>query len=50
MFYSSISTEILETCKAITKFQDFMRSTKVLIGRIIKQGGLINHRKKAFHI
>ena len=46
-FYSSISTEILRICKTITKFQDFI-SAKILIESIIKQGGLISHRKRLF--
>ena len=36
-----------EYAKATTKFQDFIKSAKILIGRVIKQGGLINHMKKA---
>ena len=46
MFSSAMSAEILRICKAATKFQD-IKPTKILIGRIIKQGGLINHMKKA---
>ena len=50
MFYSAVFAEILQICKATTKFQDFIKSAKVLIGRIMKQGGLINHVKKALLI
>ena len=38
MFYSAMSAEILLICKASTKFQDFIRSAKILTGRIIKEG------------
>ena len=27
------------------KFQDLIKSTKILIGKIIKQGGMTNHMK-----
>ena len=47
MFYSVISAEIFRICKATTKFQDFIKSAKILIGRIRKQKGLINHMEKA---
>ena len=47
MFYSAMSAEILRVCKALTKFHDFMKSAKILIDKIIKQGGLISHTKKA---
>ena len=43
MFYSVMSTEILRIRESKTKFQEFTKSAKILIGRIIKQGGLINH-------
>ena len=42
-----MSAEILRFSKAITKFQDFIKFTKILIGRITKQGDPINHMKKA---
>ena len=47
MFYSTVSAEIPRICKGVTKFQDFTKSAKMLVGRIIEQGGLINHMKKA---
>ena len=47
MFYSAMSAEILRICKRTTKFQDFIKSSEILIGRIMKQKGLINHMKKA---
>ena len=47
MFCSVMSAEILRICKTTTKFQDFRKSSVVLIGRIIKQGGLIKRIKKA---
>ena len=34
-------------CNATTKFQNFIKSAKISIGKIIKQGGLINNMKKA---
>ena len=47
MFSSAISTEILQIWKTITKFEDFIKSSKTLLGRITKQQGLINHMKRA---
>ena len=47
IFYVVMSTKILRICKTTSKFQDFTKSTEILIGRIIKQTGLINHMKKA---
>ena len=47
MFYLAMSAEIHRICKATTKFQGFIKSAKILIGRIKKQGGLINYMKKA---
>ena len=47
MFYSAMSAEILRICKARTSFKDFLESTNILIARIKKQGGLINHMKNA---
>ena len=47
MFYSAMSAEILRICKATTNFKDFLESTNILITRIKKQGGLINHMKNA---
>ena len=47
IFYSEISAEILPICKGATKFQDFIKFAKMVIGRIIKQGGQVNHIKKA---
>ena len=41
MFYSA---EILQICKA--NKQDHIKSAIALIGRIIKEGSLINHMKK----
>ena len=36
MFYSAMSAaEILRICKASTKFQNFLKSAEILIGRII---------------
>ena len=46
MFCLAASAEILRICKATTKFQDFKKSAEILIGRIRKQKGLINHTKK----
>ena len=47
VFYSAMSSEIFQMCKGTTKFQDIIKSAKIfLIGRIIKQGDLINHMKK----
>ena len=46
MFYSAMSAEILQICKATNKVRDSIRSAKILIGRIIKQRGLINYMKK----
>ena len=45
MFYSAMSAEILRICNATTSFQDFLKSSKILITRIKKQGGVINHMK-----
>ena len=42
-----MSAEVLWVCKTTTKFQGFIKSAKIFIGKIIKQGGLINHMKKA---
>ena len=42
-----MSAEILRICKTTTKFQDFRKSSVVLIGRIMKQDGLIKRIKKA---
>mgnify|MGYP001800333256 FL=1 len=47
MFYSAMSAEILRICKATTNFRDFTNSTKLLIERIEKQGGLIKPKKNA---
>ena len=47
MFYSAMSAEILQICTATAKFEDFKKCAKILVGRIIKQGGLINHMSKA---
>ena len=47
MFYSAMSAEILRICKATTSFKDFLESTKILITRIKKQGGLLNHMTNA---
>ena len=46
MFYSAKSVQILRICEATNKFKGFTKSAKILIGRIIKQVGLINHMKK----
>ena len=46
MFYSAVSAEILWICKATIKFQDFIKSAKTMIRRIM-QWGLINHMEKA---
>ena len=43
MFYWVMSAEIPQICKTTTKFQGF---SKILVGGIRKQGGLINHMKK----
>ena len=45
MFYLAMSAEILWISKTTTKFQDFIKSAKILIGRIIKQEGLLKHMK-----
>ena len=45
---SAMLVETLRICKATTKFQEFLKFAKILIGRIIKQTGLINHVKKTF--
>ena len=45
MFYSAVSAEILRICKATTKFQDFLKSAKIIVRRII-QGRLVNHTEK----
>ena len=42
-----MSAEILQICKAATKFQDFIKFNKKSIARIIKQRSLINQMKKA---
>ena len=47
MFYSAMSAEIRRICNARSKFQDLIKSSKILIGRIMKQGGLVNSMKKA---
>ena len=47
MFCPVMSAEILRICKTTTKFQDFRKSSVVLIGRIMKQDGLIKRIKKA---
>ena len=44
---NNLNPEILWICKAATKIQDFVKSAKILIGRVIKQEVLINHKKKA---
>ena len=53
MFYSVMTAEMLQIYKATSKFQNFLKSARILIKRIIKQGGLINHMKngqlKPFH-
>ena len=36
MFHSAISAEILRICKVTTEFQDFIKSAKVEITRIMK--------------
>ena len=46
IFYSAVSKGIPRICKATTTFQDFIKSAKILVGRIRKQRGLINHMKK----
>ena len=46
LFYSARSAGILRICKATVKFQYFIKFSKILIGRIIKQGVLINDMKK----
>ena len=38
ILYLAISAEILRICKAIFGFQNFIKSAKILIGRIIKEG------------
>ena len=38
-----MSAEILRTSKATTRFQDFMKSTKILLDRILKQYLVINN-------
>ena len=43
MFYSAISADILRISKATTKILDFIKSAKILIRRMIKQGDQINH-------
>ena len=47
MFYLEMFAEILRIYRATVKFQDFIKSAKTSIGRIIKQGGLINHMRVA---
>ena len=42
----AMCVEKLQIWKVATKFQDFIKSAKILIGRIIKQGALINLLKK----
>ena len=42
MFCSAMSAEILRIWKAKTKFQEFIKSANILIGRTKKQGGLMN--------
>ena len=39
MFYSAVSKGIPRICKATTTFQDFIKSAKILVGRIRKQRG-----------
>ena len=46
MFYSAMSAEISQTYKATIKFEAFVKFTKIFIGRIRKEGGLVNHVKK----
>ena len=48
MFHSAMSAEILRIYKTTTKFQDFIKFAKILLGKIIKQGGLINYMKALF--
>ena len=43
MFYSAISADILRISKATTKILDFIKSAKILIRRMIKQGDQVNH-------
>ena len=45
MFYLAMSAEILWISKTTTKFQHVIKSAKILIGRIIKQEGLLKHMK-----
>lgn len=45
LFYLAVSVEILRIYKATTKFQHFLKSAEILIGRIRKQKGLMNHTK-----
>ena len=46
MFYTANYGEILQICKVTTKFQDFIKSAKIIIGRIMKEGGLVNCMQK----
>ena len=43
MFYSAISADMLRISQTTTKIRDFIKSAKILIRRIIKQGEQINH-------
>ena len=43
MFYSAISADMLRISKAAAKILDFIKSAKILIRRMIKQGDQINH-------
>ena len=47
IFYSAMSAKILRIRKTTTKLQDLKNYATILIGRIIKQGNLKNHVKKA---
>ena len=47
MLYSAMSAEILRICKATTKCQDFIKSAKILTGRIIKKELIKNLMNKA---
>ena len=48
MFYSAMLAETLQISKATTKFEDFLKLAKILIGRIIKKGSDKPHEKGFF--
>lgn len=47
MFHLVISAEILRICRVKTKLKNFVKSSKILVARSMKEESLINHMKKA---